>query len=452
MQPLSKVRRHVFWAAPPPADSEFTPEDPLALDYLNQQVGLWLLPRLTTRTNRAQYYAVVLYGLHLARVAANHYGLPSSDEQLQELFERWERFWALSVLESRGGGLPRGDDDSMRGIRGATAVWRDGAGKLPLDYPLISRQAELGGLGAYLTSLRATGLVLEGTLRPSPASQDVLDAFWGERTERDHRGRYEDFALHALDPSVSKLTRKRGNLTLGRVGAKSRLTAIRGRQAQQQRLLHRLVGDYADANTRALARLVRAAWEQELEGAREILTASIDGELGDVDGELLSLLRGARAYGDAAVATLSAFQRVFRSVRRGGWMLRADKAAQEAFEAGDLAELQRACRELLDQPITHRLRGLPVHGASFTHLARNLADASPNTALEALLAHHRKVQRDRRHGGGWLVSEGERLVIGMSSYEPPETQAPFPDLKLWVLRTLLRDLGSIPLDREEEAA
>jgi hypothetical protein len=34
----------------------------------------------TTRTSRAQYYAVVLYGLHLADVAIGTYGYPSDDK------------------------------------------------------------------------------------------------------------------------------------------------------------------------------------------------------------------------------------------------------------------------------------------------------------------------------------------------------------------------------------
>ena len=55
----------LFWSAPLASDSDFTAEDPLALDYLGQQVGLWLFRGFTTRTNRAQNYAVVLYGLHL---------------------------------------------------------------------------------------------------------------------------------------------------------------------------------------------------------------------------------------------------------------------------------------------------------------------------------------------------------------------------------------------------
>jgi hypothetical protein len=69
LQTLSKLPDGLFWSAPLAIDSDFTAEDPLALDYLSQQVGLWLFRGFTTRTSRAQYYAVVLYGLHLAEKA-----------------------------------------------------------------------------------------------------------------------------------------------------------------------------------------------------------------------------------------------------------------------------------------------------------------------------------------------------------------------------------------------
>lgn len=34
----------LFWSEPLALDSDFKKEDPLALDYLGQQVGLWLFP------------------------------------------------------------------------------------------------------------------------------------------------------------------------------------------------------------------------------------------------------------------------------------------------------------------------------------------------------------------------------------------------------------------------
>lgn len=176
---LSDLSSLAFWTAPPSADTDFGAEDPLALDYLAQQVGLWLFPGFTTRTSRAQYYAAVLYGLELADRAIDHFGLPNEDAQRIELFERWERFWSLATVEYRRGLMERSDPDNMRGVRGVRNVWRSGERPLPLEFQLLSRQSELGGLGAYLSSLRRYGLVSPGTLRlckqSDAASAAVVD-------------------------------------------------------------------------------------------------------------------------------------------------------------------------------------------------------------------------------------------------------------------------------------
>lgn len=134
---LADPGRSLCWVAPVAEESELAAEDPLALDYIAQQVGLLLLPALTTRSTRAQAFAMVLYGLWLAERAITTYEAPATDEVRRVLFERWERFWALATVESRDGALPRGDGDSMRGVRGALAAWRPGNGALPLDFPLI---------------------------------------------------------------------------------------------------------------------------------------------------------------------------------------------------------------------------------------------------------------------------------------------------------------------------
>src|SRR5688572_26982971 len=118
--PLARPAEVLLWAAPLPGESEFVLEDPLALDYLGQQVGYFLLPALTTRSGQAQYFAVVLYGLDLAERALKEYGLPDDDDERRRLFERWERLWALATLESCNGTLGRGHPDAMRGARGVS--------------------------------------------------------------------------------------------------------------------------------------------------------------------------------------------------------------------------------------------------------------------------------------------------------------------------------------------
>ena len=83
LQAIESLPDSFYWSAPLDVDSDFTAEDPLAFDYLGQQVGLWLFPGLTTRTGRAQNYAMVLYGLYLAEVACRRYynrGLGRSED------------------------------------------------------------------------------------------------------------------------------------------------------------------------------------------------------------------------------------------------------------------------------------------------------------------------------------------------------------------------------------
>lgn len=443
LTPLPKPHLSLFWGAPLATDSEFSPEDPLALDYLSQQLGLWLLPRFTTRTGRAQYYAVVVYGLYLAERALHEYGEQADDNTRRMFFERWERFWALSVLESLDGYMERGHPDGMRGIQGAKRAWRPGESPLSLNFTLISRQSELGGLGAYLSSLRASGLVIDGTLRPSPLAQDLIDAFWGEPGERDHRGRYEGYALTALNPKQASLNRKQSNLTLARLGEVSRLTAIRTRPDQQGRLFDRFFGSGADPNARELEPLLRKATQSNLVDARGILTAATEGRLGTLSDALHALLRGALAFGDVAQALLSFFNRAYGSVWRGGWMKSRAQVASESMQVADYRQLQGLCRAMLKEEKAVALRSLPVHGAGFVRLVSHLSEVPQHEALDALLDFHREVQRDRRGTGSWLITEGDELVLGLANYQQQGAVAPFPDFKLGVLRSLLMDLGRI---------
>jgi len=79
-----------------------------------------------------------------------------------------------------GGPLPRGDWDAMRGVRGATKAWTERGDNLPLEFQLISRQQELGHLGAYLVPLRRSGLVVDGGIRPTAAAMEIVANFWDE--------------------------------------------------------------------------------------------------------------------------------------------------------------------------------------------------------------------------------------------------------------------------------
>lgn len=58
--------KSLFWTAAVADTRAMTTDDPLGLEYITQQVGLMMLPTFTTRSSRAQAYAMVLYGLRRA--------------------------------------------------------------------------------------------------------------------------------------------------------------------------------------------------------------------------------------------------------------------------------------------------------------------------------------------------------------------------------------------------
>ncbi|WP_257445909.1 hypothetical protein [Archangium lipolyticum] len=441
--PRSVLEEDLYWASAPDSDSEFTPEDPLALGYLSQQVGYWLFEAFTTRTSRAQNYAVVLYGLDLAERSIREQGLRADDEMREALFNRWERFWSLAVLESLDGQLARGDENAMRGVRGAKRAWFRGEKALPLDFKLIERQTELGGLGAYLSSLRSYGLVFPGTLHPTPAARGILDAFWDEPGNLRAKS-YDSYALHALELSRDKIERRFAGLTLAKVGERSRLTALveLGRREQQERLWAALFENARDC-TLALAERIRAAARKGVTAPREFLETALEGRWGPLGDDLRQRLLVALAFGDVYVALQERFDAIYRHIHEAGWVAKKSAVARSVFSPETLKELGSVCTALLAASRAADFQRLEVHGRPFIRLVTQLQGAGPEEALAGLLYYHREVQRDRRSGGAWIREDGDELVLSLGSYGGFAQESGFPSLKMNVVRTLLRDLGRL---------
>lgn len=435
----------IFWSAPLALDSDFTAEDPLAIDYLSQQVGLWLFRGFTTRTSRAQNYAVVLYGLQLADRAIHEFGYPGDDETRTRLFERWERFWALATLEFRNGQLARGDDDAMRGVQGATRAWFPGKKPLQLDFPLISRQSELGGLGAYLTSLREYGLVFPGSRRVTPAAREILASFWSEPGERDWSHLYEGYALSALDFDRSHIERASGRLTLAGLGNRSRLSSlVKGRRAQQQeRLWNALFVAARDGSTLPLAEKLIAAHNDGVYETEDVLEGLVAGRWGALSANNKNRIEVALAFGRLARVLLRRFDRAYGYVDEHGWVASFEEVSDAAFPSSEAKELREACGAVLTAYESRGFRKLQYHGPKLITLLTKLASSGPRASLEHLLAYHRAVQRSRRGGGAWIRQDEGKLVMQVAGYNGYKFEAGFPGMKLNVVRKLLADLGRL---------
>lgn len=447
MLALRAPQQSIFWSAPRAFDAEFVIEDPLALDYLSQQVGYLLFGGITTRTSRAQYFAMVLHGLHLIdeHVASRVVG--ASDDERKDLFERYERLWALAVHEYRGGDVPISDGDAIRGYRGVARTWKPGDAPLPLDFKLIGRQSELGALGAYLTSLRRedAGLVSPGTLRPTAVAADIIDAFWEEPGSGVKVGAYRELVKLAFDLDRRTVPRKHGAVTLARVGELSRLSVLTQRpRPQQQDRLWRAIFETARDDTLPFAMMVRAAEQRGVREPRAILVEALDGTLGSLDARQRDKLAVALAFGDVQQAVLTCFNRAFAAAMDAGYRVDVGVAATAAMTDDAGAALRTAAARLLDQPLLRWFQQLPVHGKEFVRLLGQLRDAPPAEALEALVALHAAVHRERRHATPWLRIDGGRLVVDVGGYgERARAAGAFPGLKLGVVRSLLTDLGRL---------
>jgi hypothetical protein len=333
----------------------------------------------------------------------------------------------------------------MRGIRGATRAWFPGKRALPLDFPLISCQNELGGLGAYLTSLRTYGLVFPGSLRVTPAAAEILTSFWSEPGARDWSHRYEAYALAALDLDARHIPRARGHLTLAGLGKRSRLSSLvhRQRTAQQERLWNALFVAARDGSTLPLAEKLIAAQRDGVDDAEDFLEGMLDERWGALSADNRNKVEVALAFGQLARMLLDRFDRAYGYVDEHGWVATLDEVAKAAFPKREAKALRAACRALLKAQDARRFQRLRYHGPDFVTFLTKLVSSGPTASLEHLLDYHRSVQRSRRGGGAWIRREEGKLVMQVAGYNGYKSEASFPGMKLDVVRQLLADLGRL---------
>jgi len=437
----------LFWTPPRAPSSDFTPEDPLAFDYLGQQVGNWLWPGFTSRTSRAGYYPFVAYGLRLCADFAASNGMGQDDATIRAIFERFERLWALGVCVHHGGHVP--NHDIMRGLRGAVRYYRGHPrGEYSLDFRLLSRQLELGGLGAYLTSLREHGLVARDRLRPTPLGAELADWMWDEPGARIEH--IEAFIREALSPDRTTIPEKVGRVTIRAFGERCCLGRIRHRSALQNLLWKRLFDDHPPprhlSHLRVMADLLCKAGEEDISDAATFLRGITSQRWGEVEPNLRNLVELSIVFGDLSAVLRAGFDRAYQAVQNHGCTAPLSVAAEAAFppEVMTLLERHRA-RWLKMDGIMPRMGQLDSHGPAFVQTLRTMDISSGSSVLCDLLAYHRRVQADRGRHGGWLRHDGDLILLERGGYASwsldPEHW--IVGYKVNAMRQLLHDLGRL---------
>lgn len=441
---MAKKIEGFFWTAPLEASPDFSPEDPLALDYLAQQIGQWLFPGFTSRTSRAGYYPMVLYGLSLCEDAAERYGVSRRDRPVQELFEKWEKFWALAVAHYHEGDIPR--EDVMRGLRGVTREYRKMGSALHLDYKLLARQLELGGLGAYLSSLRHFRLVEPGGLRPTPLGREIAANFWFGEDENRNRTRYHSYALYAIDPELSRVPDMHGNLSLWRLGQTACLSRIRERNAIQRELWRIMFKENRDGTTLPLVKVIIEAHKKNIADARTILKGILSNRWESViEPDLKTLVHLAFHFSEIMTTLRFLFDDLFKSTIERGYVVDVDEIIQVWLSPQRLDRLRVKANNLIKSPRFTKLASLPMHGAAFVKFVRQLSEAPPIDMIYAFIKLHDVIQKERTRGRGWIQIQEDKLIVELTSYKAWRLSDEdwMNDYKIGPIRSILFDLGKL---------
>ena len=437
----------IYWTEPRLPDGDFSPEDPLAIDYLGQQIGNWLWPGFTTRTSRAAYYLMVAYGLRICVTLAERHQLPRTDDTIRSQFERWEKLWALGICESFGGNIP--PQDTVRGQRGTVRHYRESRVQPRFDFKLLSRQLELGGLGAYQTSLRTHELVFKDRLRPTPLGAELANMMWEDVPSTRHAER-EAFVLAALEPGAQEVCKRHGRVTLASFGNDCRLSRILHRPALQEFLWKRLFSSHPPprklGHIQMIAERLQAAHEDGVIDAAELLRGLLEERWGPLETGPLGTVRIAVAFGDLSASLRAGFDRAYQAVHDGGFSLPWAEVASAAFpevSLGLLRERHAVCTHLADA--STRLSSDTRHGSTFVRTMAGMSTATPSSALASVLSLHNSIQKDRQKTSGWLRRDDGHVLLEMGGYGSWHT-----DDERWVLEyktsamhSMLRDLGKI---------
>jgi len=433
------------WAAPRLESGDFTPEDPLAIDHLQQQIGNLLWPGFTTRTSRAFYYVMVCYGLQIVDDLLQEHGVAANDDNRRAWFERWERLWALAICASFDGAIP--NSDSMRGKNGVVRAWRSRGAHFPLDYPLISRQLELGAMGAYRSSLVEHGLLSPDILRLTPIGAELAERMWAN----DDAGHELDcYVRECLKPGMTDAVDGYGRTTLKSLGRRCRLSIVRQRQDLQAQLGGLLIDNHPPPHTlRVLPEMARwlvAARADGVDDPHTFLDQITSGVWGEPSTEVERNARVAVVFGDLASALRACFDRAFRAVLDGGYHASLATVAGACLLDVDATAHVASCLAAWHHtPDAARILQEEAHGGAFVAAAAALDPARPSDFLIHLLNLHRQIQVARGKSGAWLSLEGNRVLLEAGNYRSWSL-----DGRVWVvgykhgtLTELLRDLGRV---------
>lgn len=409
----------IFWTKYSPLESVISATDPIALDYMAQQLGYLPLPNFTTRTSRARYYSMVCYGLAICEEYINRHRLIFNDKTVMRLFELYEKYWAYAVVASYKGEMKERDphESGLRGKRGALRAYNSTTKTLGEGYKLLSRQLELGGLGAYRSSLERFGLIKNYSLSLTMLGRELAEKFLP--VGKNMGTQYQDMIIDSM--YQERILDKNGRATIQNFGEYACLDYYQhiNNDDGERELLRQIIieSDPATYATAMLALPLQGLWGESMLDFFEAVANTHPSD---------QSLANARD----CFQTIYHFERLSTGLNTAFCTM-----VQSAFEQGDritMHELESEimpilssiidgalARQLIESPKYHEMTDY-YYGTEYLTLISLLStDISCGQFIRALLKLHQQVE-SKRGSGFWAEIEGDSIIV-YSGYEYAQT-------------------------------
>ncbi len=407
---------NLTWTKYAPLENESSVTDPLAFDYFAQILGNIVLPSFTTRTSRARYYSMVCYGIYISKKYLAQQNKPYYEKDILRVFKIYEKYWARAIVAYYEGKLIERDkqESGFRGKRGAIKAHLDGQKTLGPNFKFLSRQLELGGLGAYRTSLESLELI-DSSLNLTQKGEKLAKEFITQEY-------YDKLILQAIQEE--KVIERKGRGSLKSFGSHTHLDGFK-RNEDYHKSEQQLLREYILDNPKNVTSVNYILQNYDYQSNNVLHTIEEITRTNPTTNKEEDVVEGYK--------TILAFENLAILLNRLWCTI--IKAAEEGFGNVSLEECRIICKEQLDVIYENEIINELItkqdyhkicesyHGSLFQHFIENAMIRRDNYSLVImeLVKYHNRIM-EKRNSCPWIIIDGNNLIVTTGYDYPKKTE------------------------------
>ena len=432
------------WTKYGPLEDETTILDPLAFDYFAQLLGNIVLPSFTTRTSRARYYSMVCYGIYISNRYLQEKGKICYEKDVLEAFKLYERYWARAVVEYYAGELYErdGQERDFRGKRGALRAYNDKI--VSLNYRFLTRQLELGALGAYRSSLEDLELI-KNDLSLTHKGIKLKEHFVKSSI-------YDKLVLRAMNEERIVTKEGKGSLTsFGFHGLLDGSTNEDFFQLPEHQKEISLLKEYILDNPKNNAAITYIYQHSKTGNSMDIVERiSLQNAESDIGKSVVLGFKTILAFEELAIIMNRIWCATIRSAEEYLGKLTIEQAIAGCKEYLETLSQGNYIKRLLEES-EYREIVSSYHGASFAILLvefQNITEENYGDFLISLIRYHTSVMK-RRNSSSWIILDGKDIIV-TTGYDYPKKSEKLKFLhgyKISNILMLIKDTRWVPGDK-----